>query len=60
MGDSLTLLYYCSVEVHFVVRIPIFTYNPTETVIIIVNIPLEVSEAAGYFPMDTILDVLAV
>lgn len=41
------------------VWIPVFTYDPTETVMAIVNVLLEMAKPAGYVPTDTRLNVLA-
>lgn len=41
------------------VWIPIFTYDPTETVMTIVDVLLEMAKTTGYVPTDTCLDVLA-
>lgn len=38
--------------------IPIFTYHPTETMIAVVDILLEVAKTTGYLPSNTGLNVL--
>lgn len=58
VGNRSTPLGHRSGQMRLTMGIPIFTYHPTETMIAVVDILLEVAKTTGYLPSNTGLNVL--
>lgn len=58
VGDRSTPLGHHVGQVRLTMGIPIFAYDPTETVIAVMDILLEMAKTAGHLPSNTSLNVL--